>query len=113
MASRIISWISGANIRLDALLQRGLSDGAPLTSVLAHSVTDTLLGQRQAEVTVLSSQLTQGLSIVQGVALTHHSTKAFLGRKYPLDVRNIPSGLHTLDAHPRHAGVVGLTHNFT
>ena len=30
VASRIISWISGASLRLDALLQRGLSDGALL-----------------------------------------------------------------------------------
>ena len=34
VASRIISWISGASIRLDVILQRGLSDGAPLLSVL-------------------------------------------------------------------------------
>lgn len=30
VASRIISWISGASLRLDVLLQRGLSDGVPL-----------------------------------------------------------------------------------
>ena len=47
-----------------------------------------LIGQRHAEASVLSSQLTQALSIIQGVALTHQSTKAFLGRKYSLDVRN-------------------------
>ncbi|KAN0126800.1 CDC14 domain containing protein [Russula decolorans] len=69
VASRIISWISGASLRLDVILQRGLSDG-----------------QRETEASVLSSQLAQALSIIQGVALTHHSTKAFLGRKYPLDV---------------------------
>jgi hypothetical protein len=34
VASRIISWISGASIRLDALLQRGLSDGARSMSIL-------------------------------------------------------------------------------
>ncbi|KAH9077133.1 CDC14-domain-containing protein [Lactarius deliciosus] len=69
IASRTIPWISGASIRLDALLQRGLSDG-----------------QRQAEASTLTSQLTQALVIIQGVALTHHSTKVFLGRRYPLDV---------------------------
>ncbi|KAI0268221.1 cell division protein Cdc14 [Gloeopeniophorella convolvens] len=67
--SRILSWISGASFRLDSLLQRGLSEG-----------------DRRAEVTTLASQLTQALSVVQGVALTHQSTKAFLGRRYPLDV---------------------------
>ena len=56
-----------------------------------------LIGQRQAEVSVLSSQLIQALSIIQGVALTHQSTKAFLGRKYPLDVRNVmPWSFHIL-----------------
>ncbi|KAI9447994.1 CDC14-domain-containing protein [Lactarius indigo] len=69
VASRTIPWISGASLRLDALLQRGLSDG-----------------QRQAEASTLTSQLTQALSIIQGVALTHHSTKVFLGRRYPFDV---------------------------
>jgi hypothetical protein len=34
VASRIISWISGASLRLDVILQRGLSDGALLLSVL-------------------------------------------------------------------------------
>ncbi|KAH9062660.1 CDC14-domain-containing protein [Lactarius vividus] len=85
VASRIIPWISGASIRLDALLQRGLSDG-----------------QRQAEASALTSQLTQALFIIQGVALTHHSTKVFLGRRYPLDVlldllvisRHLASPLH-------------------
>jgi len=30
VASRTIPWISGASLRLDGLLQRGLSDGTPL-----------------------------------------------------------------------------------
>lgn len=34
VASRIISWIAGASLRLDVILQRGLSDGAPLLRVL-------------------------------------------------------------------------------
>ncbi|KAI9467051.1 CDC14-domain-containing protein [Lactarius psammicola] len=69
VASRTMPWISGASLRLDSLLQRGLSDG-----------------QRQAEASILTSQLTRALFIIQGVALTHHSTKVFLGRRYPLDV---------------------------
>lgn len=60
----------------------------------------------------MSSQLTQALSIIQGVALTHQSTKAFLGRKYPLDVRNISPGAFTLDAYPKHVGITGPAHNF-
>jgi hypothetical protein len=59
----------------------------------------------------LSSQLAQALSIIQGVALTHHSTKAFLGRKYPLDVNNISPGAFTLDVYKKHVGIAGSTHN--
>ncbi|KAI9513359.1 CDC14-domain-containing protein [Russula earlei] len=73
VASRILSWISVASLRLDVLLQRGISD-------------INLLGQNQAQCSVLNSQLTQALSVIQGVALTHHPTKAFLGRKYSLEV---------------------------
>ena len=71
-----------------------------------------LLGQREAEASVLSSQLAQALSIIQGAALTHHSTKAFLGRKYPLDVRTYPlePPLLTLTV-PKRAGVAGSAHN--
>ena len=69
-------------------------------------------GQRPAEASVLSSQLTQALSIIQGVALTHNSTKSFLGRKYPLDVCDIHSEVFTLVAHPKHPGVTRSTYNF-
>lgn len=61
---------------------------------------------------MLCSQLTQALSIIQGVALTHHSTKAFLGRKYPLDVRDMPLRALALDAYSKCAGVAGSAHNF-
>ena len=91
VASRIVSWISGASFRLEAVLQRGLSDGVPLMTVLVHNTNHSPLGQRQAEAATLSLQLTQALSIIQGVALTHYSTKTFLGRKYPLDVRYLTS----------------------
>jgi hypothetical protein len=60
----------------------------------------------------LSSQLAQALSIIQGVALTHDSTKAFLGRKYPLDVKNISPDAFTLDAYPNHVGIAGSAHSF-
>ena len=59
-----------------------------------------MLGQRETEASVLSSQLAQALSIIQGVALTHHSTKAFLGRKYPLDVGIYPLERPFFDAYP-------------
>jgi hypothetical protein len=72
---------------------------------------NTLPGQRQAEAATLSSQLTQALSIIQGVALTHHSTKAFLGRKYPLDVRHSLLSVSP-DAHIQRLGVAGPARNF-
>jgi len=51
-------------------------------------------GQRHAEASALTSQLTRALFIIQGVSLTHHSTKAFLGRGYPLDVRKLDLVTH-------------------
>ena len=89
-------WISGSSIRLDALLQRGLSDGMPLAwTVIIYCTYDILLGQRQAEISTLTSQLTRGLSIIQGIALTHHSTKVFLGRRYSLDVGDMFCQVHS------------------
>ena len=89
-------WISGSSIRLDALLQRGLSDGMPVAwTALSYCTYDILLGQRQAEVSTLTSQLTRALSIIQGIALTHYSTKVFLGRRYSLDVGNMSCRVHS------------------
>ncbi|KAA1466468.1 CDC14-domain-containing protein [Dentipellis sp. KUC8613] len=67
--SRILSWISVAVIRLEALVSRGLSEG-----------------DRQSEAMTLSSQLARALSVVQGIALSHNPSKIFLARKYPLEV---------------------------
>jgi hypothetical protein len=39
VASRIISWISGASLRLDVLLQRGLSDGVSLNERSGSNLT--------------------------------------------------------------------------
>ena len=71
-----------------------------------------MLGQRETEASVLCSQLVQALSIIQGVALTHHSTKAFLGRKYPLDVKNRSFRVFSPNAYPIYVGVAGSAHNF-
>ncbi|THH16923.1 hypothetical protein EW146_g3792 [Bondarzewia mesenterica] len=64
--SRMLAWIAGSTPRLEGLIARG--------------------PDREAEVVTLSSHLTQCLSIVQGIALAHESSKVFLGRKYPLEV---------------------------
>jgi hypothetical protein len=39
VASRIISWISGASLRLDVILQRGLSDGVLLNERSGSNLT--------------------------------------------------------------------------
>ncbi|KAI0053603.1 CDC14-domain-containing protein [Auriscalpium vulgare] len=67
--SRILGWISTTSLRLDHLLNRGLSDV-----------------ERESEATSLAAQLVQSLNIIQGVALTHQASKLFLGRKYSLEL---------------------------
>ena len=42
---------------------------------------------KQDETKTIASQLIQALGIIQGVVLNHKPTKAFLGRKYSLEVR--------------------------
>lgn len=46
------------------------------------------LDEREAEALGLASQLTAALLLIQGVSLNHVATKAWLGRKYPLEVRS-------------------------
>lgn len=41
----------------------------------------------EIELNTICAQLYQLLSIVQGVVLHHGASKAFLGRRYPLEVR--------------------------
>lgn len=43
-------------------------------------------GEKEMEVAILSSQLIQALSIIQGVALNHWGSKQYLGRRYALEV---------------------------
>ncbi|PIL37692.1 hypothetical protein GSI_01386 [Ganoderma sinense ZZ0214-1] len=69
VSSRIISWTSVASALLDKALTRGSTDNVT-----------------KCEVMTLSSQLAQGMTIIQGVALVHKPSKQFLGRRYPLEV---------------------------
>ncbi|KAI1791062.1 cell division control protein 14, SIN component-domain-containing protein [Ganoderma leucocontextum] len=69
VSSRIISWTSVASALLDKALTRGSTDNVT-----------------QCEVMVLSSQLAQGMGIIQGVALVHKPSKQCLGRRYSLEV---------------------------
>ncbi|KZT05593.1 uncharacterized protein LAESUDRAFT_750520 [Laetiporus sulphureus 93-53] len=66
--SRVLSWISLVIPRLEYLTSKRSDD------------------DRKFEVSVLSSQLVQALSLVQGVALTHKASKRYLGRRYALQV---------------------------
>ncbi|KIY51640.1 hypothetical protein FISHEDRAFT_70615 [Fistulina hepatica ATCC 64428] len=71
---RIIAWIGLSVPQLEAMTKSSTDDG---------HVAD---GSREAEMVVLTSQLSTSLSIVQGAALTHPSSKAFLARKYTLEI---------------------------
>ena len=52
----------------------------------AFGVLIQISDERKAEVSTLSSQLIQALSITQGVALNHQGSKQYLGRRYALEV---------------------------
>ncbi|EJF62149.1 hypothetical protein DICSQDRAFT_104373 [Dichomitus squalens LYAD-421 SS1] len=69
VSSRIISWTSVTSGLLDKALHKGSTDDV-----------------RRCEVISFSSQLAQGMSIIQGVALIHKPSKQFLGRRYSLEV---------------------------
>ena len=43
--------------------------------------------ERETELNVVCSQLYQLLSVIQGIALHHTTSKVYLGRRYPLEVR--------------------------
>lgn len=59
-----------------------------VTIRLGCTVTIQLPAEREAEVATLASQLMQALSIMQGVALNHHGSKQYLGRRYALEVQH-------------------------
>ncbi|KAJ7068635.1 cell division control protein 14, SIN component-domain-containing protein [Mycena amicta] len=65
---RLLGWIVASTARIDILTTKGASD------------------ETDAEVATLSSQLALSLSIMQGVCLTHSTSKAYLGRRYSLEV---------------------------
>ncbi|KAG5714981.1 Cell division control protein 14 [Termitomyces sp. T112] len=66
---RLISWISASTSTLEALTNKGSMDP-----------------ERESLASKLSSQLALSLSLIQGVSLNHSASKAFLGRKYALEV---------------------------
>ncbi|KAH9939362.1 cell division control protein 14, SIN component-domain-containing protein [Epithele typhae] len=69
VASRIIAWTAETSPMLDNALKK-------------HPANP----EDNAAVATLSAQLTLAMTIIQGVALVHKSSKQFLGRSYPLEV---------------------------
>lgn len=68
--SRALSWIQSVTPHLESLASgKGTSEQ-----------------ERETELNILCAQLYQLLSIVQGVVLHHESSKAFLGRRYSLEI---------------------------
>jgi hypothetical protein len=65
--SRVLTWIGAATPKLESLLHKHAHDSS-----------------KDADLYTLGAQLAQGLSVVQGVALTHASSKRWLGRRHNL-----------------------------
>jgi len=64
--SRLLPWILGTTKDLEEIVASPQKD--------------------EEQIQTLSSQLSESLTIMQGVALNHDPTKIFLGRKYPLEL---------------------------
>ena len=87
VSSRIVSWTSVASALLDKALTRGATDSESFHIGPEFFMTSIhLLDVTKCEVMTLSSQLAQGMSIIQGVALVHKPSKQYLGRGYSLEV---------------------------
>lgn len=67
--SRVISWLATTTPRLESLLYKSAKDGS-----------------RDADAAILGKHAAQALSLVQGIALSHASSKRWLSRRYPLQV---------------------------
>ncbi|KAI0775406.1 cell division control protein 14, SIN component-domain-containing protein [Irpex lacteus] len=60
-----------------------ISSCLSVLSVLSSKSSTT---NHDAELTIISTQIAQALSIIQGTALIHAGSKRYLGRRYPLEV---------------------------
>lgn len=85
--SRALSWIQSVTPHLESLASgKGTSERKLVTQMICFTEPDEWLEERETELNILCAQLYQLLSIVQGVVLHHESSKAFLGRRYSLEV---------------------------
>ncbi|KAI0832921.1 cell division control protein 14, SIN component-domain-containing protein [Trametes gibbosa] len=69
VSSRIITWVAATSSQLDAFLGKASIDR-----------------DKTGDATTLAGQLSRAMAIIQGVALTHQSSKQSLGRRYSLEV---------------------------
>ncbi|KAH9938129.1 cell division control protein 14, SIN component-domain-containing protein [Fomitopsis serialis] len=70
--SRVLQWMVSAQKRLE--------------EVTSTSKPSSEYHDRKREISTISGQLVQALSIVQGVTLTHKGSKRFLGRQYAMEI---------------------------
>ncbi|KAI0677741.1 cell division control protein 14, SIN component-domain-containing protein [Trametes maxima] len=69
VSSRVIAWAAITTTQLEGCLNKGTIDR-----------------EKKSEVSTLAAQLARAMAVVQGVALTHKSSKQYLGRRYSLEV---------------------------
>ena len=87
----MLAYLVLATIKLDSLTARGVVDGK--TYHCHSAAVSDMNGEEQApEINELTRQILLSLSILQGVALSHPPSKAFMGRKCSLEA-SIPIGL--------------------
>ncbi|RXW25739.1 hypothetical protein EST38_g22 [Candolleomyces aberdarensis] len=73
--ARLLSWITTAAQQLDTFA-KGLTTGSDSQPPESHKL----------ELFILTDQITQALSLIQGISLCHTASKDSLGRKYALEV---------------------------
>lgn len=85
--SRLLTWISTSIVRIEGLSNKSLTDRKLACNVRFNSQFIFILtDDRETEISVLETQLSHSLSVMQGFSLNHKPSKHFLGRKYALEV---------------------------
>lgn len=83
---RLLTWISRLLPQLTTLTAKSSSTRNLLLHPSLQLLIPDEIEEPNSELTLLSCQLAQGLSIIQGTALIHSGSKRFLGRRYPIEV---------------------------
>lgn len=88
--SKLLSWITLTTFRLESITNKGLMEGECDYKSYASKVSwHVWIDGRGPEAEELATQLALSLSLIQGVALNHESSKIYLGRKCSLEVNII------------------------